>query len=278
MPMPENSAAVALLGLVDEMNAQLERPPTPAELAEVLDQSVPLDNPSIDVEFFPVKIQAFAGSRKPRSEPEAIFDLSDAVFTKAADLLSNLASELSHDRSPAKLADILHTVSTALLTLRPGAVADVMPRTRISALGDNPARPRGQIGDVIAIPAPDRGYYLSVILVRNRFGTAFGMFRKRYDRVSFPELTDEVLPYPLYSDERQILSGKWSVVGSRKRLAGRFPSDPVIYHPVQLAETADGEMRDVTEDEVAFADFANGYSQVYMSEFLQADLEGLLHR
>jgi hypothetical protein len=131
-----------------------------------------------------------------------------------------------------------------------------------------------QLADLIAIPSSLGGNYLALIVARNRFGTAFGLFKGRRANTRVPRLDDHVNPYPVYCDERRVRDGSWPIVTHADQLRSLFAAEPEIFHMVGVAERADGTMRDVPDDEADRLGLRDGtYRQVHMSTFLPDELD-----
>jgi hypothetical protein len=110
---------------------------------------------------------------------------------------------------------------------------------------------------VVAIPRGDGRWQLAVVVARNQFGTAFGVFsgcRPAARPFARDETPQPLLAYPSYSDDRQILVGYWRVVGHDQALLEPYGSDPELLHRPRLhspvdrgpngsAETPGGDVR-----------------------------------
>jgi hypothetical protein len=217
-----------------------------------------------------------AGGRPYRSEsPSRVPDLDDDVFAEAG--------EYAHGLGGAELADFL------LAELRGGRIilADVEPDEIGGLTVETPrkrvAKPKP--GDVVAIPAAAGGYRPAVVLARNRFGTALGLFTGISPNGQVGRLRSAP-GQPVYTDESLIKDGTWPVVDHDESLLELFPADPPIYHRPNAwpgidtgefgaAETADGTMTPISEDEAGELGLTDGtYRQTRHAAFLQTQLDG----
>lgn len=257
------------VGFVAEMADELGGPPTLAEFLEVLGWASADGGPS----RFAVTL---AGGRPYRSEsPSRVPDLDDDVFAEAG--------EYAHGLGGAELADFL------LAELRGGRIilADVEPDEIGGLTVETPrkrvAKPKP--GDVVAIPAAAGGYRPAVVLARNRFGTALGLFTGISPNGQVGRLRSAP-GQPVYTDESLIKDGTWPVVDHDESLLELFPADPPIYHRPNAwpgidtgefgaAESADGTMTPISEDEAREFGLTDGtYRQTRHAAFLQTQLDG----
>lgn len=141
-------------------------------------------------------------------------------------------------------------------------------------------------GDIVAIPRMMGGYYFIVHIASNQFGEAFGLLGGHSD---VPELPSDWAPvpikYPTYSGNAFVANGRWKRVGHRDDLLGLFPKSPPIYHSKSdnilndsigkygSAETASGELRDLTESD---ADEIGVLARKYRQIMLEEEFEGYL--
>lgn len=257
----------AVRDLLSELAEQLGRAATVPEVAELLHRSLPVDDPRVDAERAPARLVAKAGRREIRGDTAAIDELPDATFVAASDLFGTLIGDAGAVRLPA-LADAL----TEELRHAPGdLVTGFGDDVRLVLTGPRASR-RARPGDVVAIPSGP-GYHLAVVITRNRFGTAYGIFRHRSPQARMPEAGAEVRPFPIYSDDQSVRSGRWRIVGSAPDLLGLFPDDPEIYHMNGIAETASGTIRPVPDEEEAAVGLTDdSYRQGYLSEHLEEEL------
>ncbi|MFB9834596.1 hypothetical protein [Actinoallomurus acaciae] len=281
--------AEVVSGFADEVGGAI----TLAEFLEVLGWAVPTNSEAID-EVLPrpltFKVTLTGGERYDGDEPSRVPELNDAVFEDAGECQAVLAERLSAATgapvTPRRLAEAL------LQVLRSGRIplADVQGADIRGLTAEVPARrvPRPRPGDVLAIPARRRGHHLAVVLTRNHFGTALGLFEGRspYGRLD-PELRKAPRRHPVYTEESQIGNGAWRIVGHDESLLALFPADPPIYHEpgawpgivdtgeFGAAETAGGSLRFIDADEAREVGLQDGtYRSGYVAEHLQKILDG----
>jgi hypothetical protein len=247
------------LEFVAEMADELGGPPTLAEFLEVLNWS------ASDGRF----VATVSGKPYRSASPSRVGDLGDAVFEDAREYLSG--------GSDAVLAD-----------LRGGRVilADVEPDEIGGLVVETPKKRvvKPKPGDVVAIPAASGGYRPAVVLTRNRFGTAIGLF----DGVSPQGQVGPLRGLPgrhVYTDESLIKNGTWPVVDHDESLCELFPADPPIYNKPSAwpgvdtgefgaAETADGAMTPISAEEAGELGLTDGtYRQTMNAAFLQRQLD-----
>ncbi|MFI0420469.1 hypothetical protein [Spongiactinospora sp. 9N601] len=143
-----------------------------------------------------------------------------------------------------------------------------------------------KVGDVLAIPSEFGGYHMAVIVARNRFGMALGLFR---GTVSTPEVEridrGAVWRHPVYVDPEEVATWFWKYAGHERSLLDLFPSDPEIFHSASMsvspssatgfgvAEAVDGSLRTIGEEEARKAGLVDGS---YLQKYLAVELEALL--
>lgn len=142
-------------------------------------------------------------------------------------------------------------------------------------------------GDIVAIPRQRGGYYVVLHLASNRFGEAFGLFDGHIDE---PQITSAWLPIPIsihvYTGKNSVRNGRWSRIGCREELRSLFAKKPEIYHaksdnpsntaigPFGSAETADGDLRQLSESESRGIGLPQGrYRQIMLEEQFEQFLE-----
>jgi hypothetical protein len=263
-------------GFVAEMADELGGPPTLAEFLEVLGWSVPPD-----IDTAPLRFTAsLAGGKPYRSDsPSRVSDLDDNVFEEAREHLNALADPPG---------DAERLAAAVLSELRSGRIilADVEPeeigRLTVETPKKRVARPKP--GDVVAIPAAAGGYHPAVVLGRNRFGTAMGLFAGTSPNGQVGRLRDKPRRH-VYTEESLVKNGTWPVVDHDDSLRELFPADPPIYHKPNAwsgidtgefgaAETADGTLTPISEDEAREVGLTDGtYRATKHAAFLQTQLD-----
>ncbi|WP_052850258.1 hypothetical protein [Streptomyces avicenniae] len=282
-----DQALTQLTELVENIAEELEDQPTLGEFLEVLGWAIPTGNSALaDAVALPQQFKTTLrkGRRYAPAGNSRIGDLTDATFSDATDLLAFLA-EHAHAASggPVGVTELTAAVVT-VLTSAPISFADVNTGEllRITPAGPPRRVPKPKSGDIVAIPAKDGGFHMAVVLVRNRFGTALGLFRGTFStpRVGGSE-RQAAVPYPVYTDEELIAEGGWRTVGHDPDLSALFPHEPEIYHrpgtdqsPYGVAETAGGRMRHIKRAEAEAVGLLDGtYRQIHQSDYVQKHLD-----
>ncbi|MEW2608443.1 hypothetical protein AB0894_32180 [Streptomyces sp. NPDC047916] len=222
-------------------------------------------------------------------EHSRVPELRDSAFTDTADIIASLSDEGNGaPMPPSDLADALLTFinsgSANLADVSSGEISQLAIATTGNV--DKP-----EPGDILAIPA-DNSWYAVIVVARNRFGVALGLFQEKFDSMaSVDPRHSTACNFPVYSDDAQVLNGSWGVVGHDTTLLSAFPREPEIYHSPILkwptrnfgefgaAETPTGDIRLIDAGEARDVGLVNGsYRQSYTSEFLQQSLGGLVSR
>jgi hypothetical protein len=291
-PAGERHVAAMADGLRDVADAfadEMKRRPTLNELLEILAwaaRSCP-ENTLSDVH--PANITAFRAqpSKGTGAPPQAgmsasLSELNDNVFSLAAEVLCSVAPAPSLDQLSELIAAALNRIAPdALAGVRPGEIARI--RVDVAKRGKTVTRP----GDVVAIPASNGRHHLAVVLDKNAFGTAYGLFEgtnplRPLSQSSHPP----VRPHPVYSGDELVAKGRWRIVGHDEGLRSLFPAEPEIYHrqslisggpeigPYGSGETPSGTMRKLTQEEAKTLGLLTGeYRQAYTAEQLEQYLE-----
>ncbi|WP_329238599.1 hypothetical protein OG417_36115 [Actinoallomurus sp. NBC_01490] len=285
-------AAAGLAEVASGFADEIGGPITLAELLEILGWTVPANDEAVDGGFpqpLTFRVTLAGGEPYDSDEPSRVPELNDAVFADATECQAALAERLSAETgvpvTPRRLAEAL------LQVLRSGRVplADVQGADIRGLTAEVPGKriPRPGPGDVLAIPARGRGHRLAVVLTRNRFGTALGLFEGcSPDGRLDPELRKTPRKHPVYTEESQITNGTWKIVGHDESLLALFSADPPIYHEpgawpgivdtgeFGAAESADGSLRFIDADEAREVGLQDGtYRSGYLATFLQTVLD-----
>lgn len=235
-------------------------------------------------------VPEFAPGTERRS-PEEKFapdDLTDAAYTVTADVIAGIVGrfEAATARRPT-LQEFCELLARAFPLCPDDTFRDVggAAVTDIRAELSKPGKaPRPKVGDLVAIPGSDGRLYVAVVIIaRNSFGTAYGFFRDPVPAAAISlERHPPLLPYPIYSGDHSIKSGRWKIVGHDQKLLSLFPADPEIFHkpgrtPFGSGETASGKLRSLTEEEARTIGILDGrYRQGYTCDYLEACLPTLL--
>lgn len=277
--LPEDALTEAADGLAEaavEFADELGGPPTLAEFLEILGWAIPDSDLPVPL---PLRAMLKGNKRYKGSAPSRVGELNDNVFEEARDCLVPLFGRLDGSVTPELFASILlRIVHSGRIAFADVDAADVRkivaetPRKRVA---------KAEIGDVVAISVAG-GYRIAVVVARNRFGTALGLF----DGVSptgrlTPKLRAAPRKYPVYTEESLVKNGTWQIVGHDETLLESFPTDPEIYHKpgawpgidtgeFGAAEPADGPLRLIDAAESREVGLADGtYRQTYPAAYLQ---------
>jgi hypothetical protein len=259
----------AMVGVIGAITDEFAGPPSVSELMEVIGRALPRSDNRLD--FIPSGIVTVPPNGEPKQPATSrVAELNDNAFVLSANLIALILDThagVSCRLTTASLSKLL----TELISQVPDGLLEESATTApaITVLG-SPVRQHPKVGDLVAIPAADSGCYQAVILARNRFGTAFGFFKGRHELASIANLESDIHPYPVYSGEELIREGQWRIVGHDDSLRSLFPQDPEIYHFMGVAETADGTLRQVSDQELTLVGVTDGsYQQVYHSSYLE---------
>lgn len=267
-------------------------PPTLGEFLEVLSWAVPARSNATDGTFAtPLTFKATLKGNKKYASGEAsrVGELNDSIFVDATDHLSDVVEHLSAaigaPVTPSVFASaVLQALQTGKITFADVSGEDVR---KLAVDGPKARYAKPKVGDVLAIPARRGGYHLAVVVDRNSFGTALGLFR---GTSPLPRLSAAARgaprPRPVHTEDHLVAEGTWRVVDHDESLLSLFPAKPEIYHkPNQwpgivdtgefgAAETADGTMRLIGPDEAREVGLQDGtYRQTYVAEHLQQWLD-----
>ncbi|MCF6526624.1 hypothetical protein [Streptomyces sp. JJ36] len=266
-----------LAALSDEFEEQVGSRPSLGELLQILGwashgiYSAPLT--------FDVKLKG--GKRYSGVGATRVGELNDSIFVDAASLLAD-AAEVSSGRplSPLGLASFLTTSLKESGILLSDVTREDVEEVTVRA-PKKVSKP--EIGDVLAIPVSGAAYRMASVVARNRFGTALGFIRGKF-QVPRPVIGEQAAAcrFPIYTDDRLVAAGAWQVVDHDENLLSLFPAEPEIYHTPDLqwpgmnlgkfgaAERASGEIRLVEIGEAREVGLLDGtYRQSYLGESLE---------
>ncbi|MGA5317899.1 hypothetical protein ACPCTK_27840 [Streptomyces pseudogriseolus] len=227
---------------------------------------------------------AYSGPAESR-----VSEMGDSVFTDVADFLAGLSGEDGGGPVPPNdLANILlEFVNSEAANLVDVSGGDIS-RLVIAGAGSS-ARP--EVGDILAVPVDD-AWYAVIVVARNRFGVAFGIFGEKFRSLDavHPEHSS-ACKFPVYSDDAEVMNGSWQVVGRDEGLLSAFPAEPEIYHSPNAAfpgfdfgefgsaESPSGAVRLIDGAEASAVGISTGsYRQAFTGKFLQQSLDGLVKR
>lgn len=287
----EAEAARGLTELVDGIADELGGPPRLAEMLEVVGWGAEslrkhvAKEPRLPLLLMP---QWRSEASRPQPPPSRVGELGDRAFVDAGDLLSELARRLAATQgSRPTVSDVAHLLGQGLLRVQPELLEDFDP-TELEGLTvqSDQVPKRAEVGDILAIPARDGRHFLAVVLDRNTFGTALGLFEgthpaRAISAAEHPPVVDR----PVYVGEEAVASGRWRVVGHDDDLVKVFPPKPEIFHrpdpdllddsvgPHGAAETPDRQVRQLSEREAREVGiFDRDFIQIYLGEQLEGRL------
>ncbi|WP_426507401.1 hypothetical protein ACPPVO_54450 [Dactylosporangium sp. McL0621] len=201
-------------------------------------------------------------------------DLNDGPFVLATQWLADVLDRCAGGRESVELGELAPHLAEALRGVAAGLLERPESITVVEFAGPPARARRVRPGDVVAIPSASCGYYLAVMIMSNRFGVAFGFFAGKRQTARMPSRDEAVDPYPVYSDDDSVRTGRWSVVGNDAALLELFPSEPEIFHVSGVAETAAGVTRPYSDEEAeAFRPWDRYYQMFYSSEHLHKFLD-----
>lgn len=260
--------------------------PTLAEFLEVLGWAVPANSDAVGPGFpQPLRFKAnLKGNKRYASDaPSRVGELNDHVFEEARELAAAVAENLPEPMTPQQYADaVLEALHTGEIQLADVAGDQVR---KLAADTSGTLKIKLTPGDVLAIPVRD-GHRLAVVITRNRFGTALGLF----DGIAPQgrpggEVLRSPRKYPVYTEESLVKDGTWRVVGHDESLLRLFPAEPEIFHEpgawpgidtgeFGAAETATGPLRLISADEAREVGLSDRtYRQTYTAAHLQKVLD-----
>jgi hypothetical protein len=262
-------AARGLTELAEAIEDTLGRPPTLAELPEVLGWAArPLTGtrPTITP-----KVRGKASTENQAAE------LPDHVHDTAAELVNAVTKDVR------KLGDI---VLAGLKQAGEGVLSDVDPADITAIKIDKPTGPkRPKPGDLFGIPVDDHRVVPAVVITKNDFGLALGLFGEPVEPPVSLNARTPIRKRPVYTDQERIADGSWPSLGHDTKLLKLFPADPEMYYPPRndipgmdygphgTAESPDGSTRDLTEQEAREIGVLDpGYQQIWSPDDLQAEL------
>jgi hypothetical protein len=296
-------SAEGIKEVADEFAAEMRHRPSCADLFEILTWALRTGDKDKLSDVNTYNIIALRPQMKKRDgRPDsldrdysggAVAGLNDAVFVAASDFLLRLVKAFKDatGRLPSLtdfcdlLVDGLRQCDELLLDdIFPAQITSVKPEV----LKQKKITPR--VGDIVAIPARNGDYFFAVVLAKNAFGTAYGLFEgtsrlKPVSKDSHPAVN----PRPVYSADDLIESGRWKIIGHDEGLLSLFPEEPEIYHrqradrpnpqlgPYGAGETASGKLRPLTREEAEeIGLLGDEYRQSYLPETLENYLNAKL--
>ena len=263
----------AMVEVIDEIADEFAGPPSTSELMEVIGLALPRSDSRLD--FIPSGIVTSSPNGEATQPASSrVAELNDNAFVLSANLIAMILETHAEAGRPLTTVSLSKLLTELISHVPDGLLEDSATHKQTVKVLGSPVRQRPKVGDLVSIPSTHGGCYQAVILASNRFGTAFGFFKGRHDLASIANREWDIHPYPVYSGEELLHDGRWRIVAHDDSLRSLFPQEPEIYHSMGVAETAEGTLRQVSDQELASVGVADGsYQQVYHSSFLEHVLE-----
>ena len=295
--------AAALRELAEDFADEVGRPPTCAEFFEVLAEGLRETPDDMLSDINTANVLALrpqpACAAAAGGEESAVANLNDNVFNLAAELMAEAAGRLRAGAGAAPTLEALCAALAEALRLCPAEMlGDARPAdiTAIEAEVEGKKARGGKkrasrVGDIVAIPAEGGGFYTAVVVAKNTFGTAYGLFEgatplegaTAAGRAPLPK------PNPLYAGDRLVGTGRWQIVGHDEAALAHFPERPELYHRPGLpqwlskgaygaAQLPGGGFRDLSREEAEEIGLLRegGYKGVYQDDQLEEYLNARL--
>ena len=288
----------------DEFVDELKLKPSSLEMFEILSWGLKACGDDMLADINPKNITALKPKIKKGTKSieqsaasdqkeSLVGDLNDHVFVISNDFFAGLVNAIKLDIGQAPtLENLCDVLLEGLHQCDDDLLLDVLP-SKITGIKSEIRKQRkilSKVGDVIAIPAKNNAFFIACILAKNCFGTAYGFFEGTHKpRPISTTSPPPINPYPVYSDDEFVVSGKWQIISHDEKLLLLFPSEPEIYHidqifdegpkigPYGSGETASGDLRDLTKEEAEKIGLLSGeYHQSYLAEDLEAYLNSKL--
>jgi len=287
-------ACESLKEIAGDFRDELERAPTIGELCEILTYGIQssreelLDGVRVrDVVSLKPKFaqdSAQAGHKR-KTRTSAVDGLNDNLFVLANGLWADLANAYKGESGTRPDVKTLCDVIVESLHLcKDNLLSDIRPKDllAIEAKLQKPPKAAARIGDIVAIPEGDDRYFITVVVARNDFGTAFGVLKGTWPAAPVPASPyPPVIRYPIYSGEKLVEKGLWPIVGHDEALLALFPPQPEVFHretagggsdavgAFGAAESPSGQWRNLTREEAEEVGLLDDtYSQFYLPEHL----------
>ena len=283
----ESAAARGLTRLLKGIADELGSRPRLAELLEVVGWGAESlrkhvsDEPPLPLILLP----RGRGGVSPPPQPSRTGDLDDHAFVGAGDVLAEIAERLAASKGyRPTVDDVVDLLGQGLRRVRPELLEDydATDFEGVTVRSDKAAK-RGEIGDIVAIPARDDRHFLGVVLDRNAFGTALGLFEGTHPAHAISAADHPpVVGRPVYVGELGVARGRWQIIGSDRGLVDLFPAKPEIFHrpdpdllddsvgPHGAAESPDRQVRQLSEQEAREVGIYDpDFVQIYPSEQLE---------
>lgn len=288
-----------------EFTSGIGRPPLSTELFEIVTWALKASHDPLLADIPPANIVMLKPQLRRGTKPHvsqqgdqapqsAVAELNDNIFAIAGDLLRELITVIkAGDAEMPTIHTLTQLLVMGLHQSNQPLLADVTPTdiTGVTVVTHKQRRIRSAPGDIIAIPAKNGEYFMSVLIAKNSFGVAFGFFKGTSNLRPIPtQAYPSPDARPIYSDDRLIAEGRWRIIGHDPALLALFPAEPEIYHrnvpqqrygpeigPYGSGETASGKLRHLTRTEAEEIgllndDYRQGYLSYQLEEYLNRKL------
>ncbi|HST50362.1 MAG TPA: Imm26 family immunity protein [Pyrinomonadaceae bacterium] len=299
---PAEIAAAGLREISESFSDEIGRRPSSEELCEILTWAVRVRGEESFADAHPLEVESLQpqlkkGAVRPGAngkDDSAVADLNDSSFVIAGTLIDDVVGAVKKQTGRAPTVSRLCEILVEGLHLCDGEelLSDVAPAEvrGIKAVVRKQTRASAKVGDIVAIPAKNGEFFIAVVLTKNQFGVAYGLFRgtSRIKPISIRS-HPPALRHAIYSGDLAMAGGRWKVIGHDKDLLSLFPARPEIYHAQDpddpelgrygAGETVEGELRKLSKDEAEELGLLSGeYRQVRLPDGLEDYLNSRLEK
>ena len=261
--------------LLAEVDDEIGRPPTGAELAELLTWALRAVAERVD----DLPAAPVVESARPGGAGSVVPDLGDAAHELATALVSDAVTLLTGVAERPRARTVLDVLGDAFARARR---ADGVPGGGGWRLRPGPERVTPGVGDIVAVPLGGGRQRHVLVVARNRFGTAVAVLEEAGTNGPWRATSRR----PVYVGTEAVEDGSWPVVGHDEGLLDIVDREPELFFapfpgrpsgsPFGSAERPDGSRRDLTEEEARKVGLLDrSYSPAYVPEQLQAWLARL---
>jgi hypothetical protein len=162
--------------------------------------------------------------------------LDDACHVEAVEAIASLCREIEEEiGEKPSIDEFCEFLAMAIWSTSADLFSDVNQQT-VSGLKPVLSSRRKVVlrpGDVVAVPRPQGGFYFVVFLGDGFAGPGFGLLtgHSLVARLGHDKPVQAGFKYPVYSDIRPIMSGRWRIVGNDERLLSLFPGGLEVLFP-----------------------------------------------
>ena len=269
--------------IFEAFNEELDRKPRLSEFFSLILWSIRNDVTELfdeNAEGIKMKTKSGVVRIQYNETMDHLGDLNDNCFTASAEAIARLSKEMNQGKgSKVKVLNLLESIVQILKTNPTGYFEDFNQKDieKIDVLISKQKKIRPKKGDVIAIPLSANLFAACIFITKTSFGSALGIFNKKYHRIIPNELKDApVLNFPIFTTDSSIETGDWKILFNDPGLLAHFPENPERYHspllteqakPYGLAETSDGQLRKLSRQESESIGISEaGFEQVLTPE------------